>query len=212
MDHPEFPKADPALQYIVSQVSRIDDTASCTAGYYKALHEVLRRLDKTDEELNRIRGLLDGADPQSLAQHIRDSFREIRADIGTELTSDLAPAVNKAVGAVANLNSTSFRAERRMEKLIADLSGIDQKVAEVSKRITDAQDASIERAESDLLDTCSAVLKKYDQLAVSQMDLQTRFETYVSEASTQGYVPSWMAVVLVFCALLGGYVLGGAVC
>lgn len=209
MDHPEFPKADPALQYIVSQVSRIDDTASCTAGYYKALHEVLRRLDKTDEELNRIRGLLDGADPQSLAQHIRDSFREIRADIGTELTSDLAPSVNKAVGAVANLNSTSYRVESRMEKLISNLSSIDQKVAEVSKRLTDAQDASIKRAEADLLNTCSAVLRKYDKLAVTQMGLQARFETYVSDRSTQGYVPSWLAVAMAFCALLGGYVLGG---
>lgn len=58
----EFPQADPALQYIVRQVAKIEGQYACNAGYHRDHKDLRTRIDKMDvilSELNQRVKLLD---------------------------------------------------------------------------------------------------------------------------------------------------------
>lgn len=114
---PTFPQADPAIQYIAERVSHIEDASNCTAGYYKNQKDILRRLEKTDEEINRLRGLIEGLDTRDLSRYFKESMdhvvREMQGDVlnvigGTSRARAPRESPANSAGTISNMGSLAM--------------------------------------------------------------------------------------------------------
>ena len=126
-DAPEFPQADPAVQYIVRQVAKIEDARACTAGYYKGQTALMRRLEKTDEELAKIHRLLEGLTPEDAARYFREgmdhAIREVEGEVRREIQKGADDAVARLAATSRNLELTAADVERQMERVQKNMAG-----------------------------------------------------------------------------------------
>lgn len=149
-DHPEFPQESPAIKYIVDQVSKVEDAANCSVGYYKSLAKIISRLDKTDVELNRLHQVV------SDLKKITDSDT-IAACIGKksdEMQETLYDGIIKTSNA---LNDTTAA---RLDGMRADHTGIvstidatNRKADKLQKDLAERMDLTLLRLDNHVRDT-----------------------------------------------------------
>jgi hypothetical protein len=90
---PEFPQTDPAIKYIVDQVSKIEDQYACNAGYHRDHKAIKQRLDNLDiiiSELKKI--VITIGKHQEKEDTILDEFQSLNAHLDSAVDS----AVEKA--------------------------------------------------------------------------------------------------------------------
>jgi hypothetical protein len=134
-DHPEFPQESPAMKYVISQVSKIEETSNCTTGYYNSLGKVLKRLDKTDIELNRLHqattDLTKIVDSQAIATILGKKSKEHLETLqnGIILTSNM-------------LNRTTDENLKKMRSdhsaIIGEISATNDKAKEIQTELESA--------------------------------------------------------------------------
>jgi len=134
-EHPEFPQESPAIKYIVDQVSKVEDAANCSVGYYKSLAKIISRLDKTDVELNRLHqtttDLKKIADSEVIAVVLGKKSDEIIETIyeGIIKTSNL-------LNETTNANLQGMRADHTA--LIGNINETNRKSQEIQKELENA--------------------------------------------------------------------------
>lgn len=207
---PTFPQADPAIQYIAERVSHIEDASNCTAGYYKNQKDILRRLEKTDEEINRLRGLIEGLDTRDLSRYFKESMdhvvREMQGDVLKALKSGTDPVLSEMRSRVADAGSAASLLDRRFSSMIRALDNAERSLSTTAEKASEEYSEAIRLSESDLLETSRNVLAKYDDLAAKHLALQQRFETLLEE--TKGHVPMWMSNLSIGLAFGLGLMVG----
>lgn len=183
-EFPIYPQAEPALQYIVEQVSKIDNAQACTTGYYKSHKDLLRRLEKIDTELTRLRGLIDGLTPDDAARYFKEGMDQALGAIHEESQIEIGKNVDQAISRL-NASSKKFEqsvddVERRMKILKYDLKESDtvlnNAVEKASKHYVDAYSNAIKTSEFQLTTTVDIITEQFQKIVNSQMDLQYNFE------------------------------------
>lgn len=129
---------DPATKYIVEQVSKIKDVDTCVTGYYKNQTEIIRRLEKTDQELNRLRGLIEGLDTRDVSRYFKEgmdsALSDIYAEIGKAALEEMEPSILDAKRSLASMDSTSDRLERSMMKMVSSASQANNSFSEAIQK------------------------------------------------------------------------------
>jgi hypothetical protein len=206
---PLFPQADPAMCYVVGQVAKIDDTQACTAGYYTALNNVARRLEKTDDELNKVRGLIEGLNPDDAARYFREGMNRAIKEVQTEATRDVKSTVDRQVsrleGSASRLEDTVFTADQRIKTLYREIGEVDKTLVSAANHATAEFAEAVENGEKVLLDTSSYITTAFLQIETKQLEMQDEFEKMVRQNT--------MALPIVYRILIGGllFALGMAV-
>jgi predicted nucleic acid-binding Zn-ribbon protein len=211
---PMFPQADPALCYVVEQVAKIDETQACTTGYYKALNNVLRRLEKTDEELNRLRMLVEGLNPRDASRYFREgmdlAIKEIRAEATQVVKSSVDQQVSRLERSASRLENTAFNVDLHMRELRKELGEVDGTLLNAAKQATTDLSDAIESGEKELLETSSCILDRFLSIEKAQMDIQDRFENLIRQntiALPAGYRVLIGALILALGIAIGKTIL-----
>lgn len=207
---PTFPQADPAIQYIAERVSHIEDASNCTAGYYKNQKDILRRLEKTDEELTRLRGLIEGLDTRSLSQYLKESvniaIRETQNDVLREMKTRVNPAICKMETWAVEIDHYASSLRSDMISVSRSLDDAERRLSTTAERAAAEYSEAIHLADENLQGSTKDIVARYDDLATRHADLQQRFEALLEKS--EGLVPSWVAAVTVILALGFGIMIG----
>lgn len=115
---PEFPQADPAIKYIVEQVSKIENQYACNAGYHRDHKRVMQRLANIDNILSETKKLFldiqaEMKNVESNKATIQDSvikldqmFDKNNQALEDQLKRNLKGSVNQVDMAFTVLNAT----------------------------------------------------------------------------------------------------------
>jgi chromosome segregation ATPase len=149
MNSPQFPQADPAIQYIAERVSHIEGASNCTAGYYQSHQKLLRRLNKTDEELARIRQILTQIDDREVKALFKAGLQDVISEMGQSVSDmrmcfdDISTEVSKSSSEIQKAAHEIRRDEELLSKdLKSDFETLQKKQANLQKRF----DALLERS------------------------------------------------------------------
>lgn len=138
-DHPEFPQESPAMKYLIEQVSKIEDAQACGVGYYKSLHKVLERLDKTDILLVQLQqnstALKDIVDTDAVAGILGKKSDAIN-DTLREGISNICDGTVKAVS--TNIAGIDYRYKTTSDAVVRTI----KEVSETNKKL-DGQIATL---------------------------------------------------------------------
>ncbi len=212
-DAPEFPQADPAVQYIVRQVAKIEDARACTAGYYKGQTALMRRLEKTDEELAKIHRLLEGLTPEDAARYFREgmdhAIREVEGEVHREIQKAADDAVARLAATSRNLELTATDVERQMERMQKNMAGSEGLLRSAVRQAAGEYADAVRGSEASLQATARAVTEEFQGVAASQADLQARFAALVEKCLYR--VPLAYLIGLVGLAFALGFVVRGVV-
>lgn len=212
-DAPEFPQADPAVQYIVRQVAKIEDARACTAGYYKGQTALMRRLEKTDEELAKIHRLLEGLTPEDAARYFREgmdhAIREVEGEVRREIQKGADDAVARLAATSRNLELTAADVERQMERVQKNMAGSEGLLRSAVRQAAGEYADAIRGSEASLQAAARAVTEGFQGIAASQTDLQARFAALVEKCLYR--VPLAYLAGLVGLAFALGFVVRGVV-
>lgn len=212
-DAPEFPQADPAVQYIVRQVAKIEDARACTAGYYKGQTALMRRLEKTDEELAKIHRLLEGLTPEDAARYFREgmdhAIREVEGEVRREIQKGADDAVARLAATSRNLELTAADVERQMERVQKNMAGSEGLLRSAVRQAAGEYADAIRGSEASLQAAARAVTEGFQGIAAAQTDLQARFAALVEKCLFR--VPLAYLVGLVGLAFALGFVVRGVV-
>lgn len=87
-DAPEFPQADPAIQYIARQCAKIEGQYACNAGYHRD-HKVLKqRLDNLDEIISVLKmAVIAIQDEQQKSGRHLDEIQDLYHHLGATIDS-----------------------------------------------------------------------------------------------------------------------------
>jgi type I site-specific restriction endonuclease len=123
-DHPEFPQESQAIQYIVDQVSKVEEASTCATGYYKSLSKIISRLDKTDVELNR------------LHQTTLDLKKITDADVIATVLGKKSDEIQETIynGIVTTSNSLNTTIDTNLKNMRSDHQAIITMVADTDKK------------------------------------------------------------------------------
>lgn len=113
-DRPEFPQADPALQYVAREIAKLDEVAYCSTGYYKMQKDHKARQDKLVETINLLRHDI-----------------QARKDISDEITSRIREADLEAAKRLNEFEEASKEVLRSFE------GGLDRITTNVESRTND---------------------------------------------------------------------------
>jgi len=212
-DAPEFPQADPAVQYIVRQVAKIEDARACTAGYYKGQTALMRRLEKTDEELVKIHRLLEGLTPEDAARYFREgidhAIREVEGEVRREIQKGADDAVARLAATSRNLELTAADVERQMERVQKNMAGSEGLLRSAVRQAAGEYADAIRGSEASLQAAARAVTEGFQGIAAAQTDLQARFAALVEKCLYR--VPLAYLIGLVGLAFALGFVVRGVV-
>lgn len=212
-DAPEFPQADPAVQYIVRQVAKIEDARACTAGYYKGQTALMRRLEKTDEELAKIHRLLEGLTPEDAARYFREgmdhAIREVEGEVRREIQKAADDAVARLAATSRNLELTAADVERQMERVQKNMAGSEGLLRSAVRQAAGEYADAIRGSEASLQAAARAVTEGFQGIAAAQTDLQARFAALVEKCLYR--VPLAYLAGLVGLAFALGFVVRGVV-
>jgi hypothetical protein len=212
-DAPEFPQADPAVQYIVRQVAKIEDARACTAGYYKGQTALMRRLEKTDEELAKIHRLLEGLTPEDAARYFREgmdhAIREVEGEVRREIQKGADDAVARLAATSRNLELTAADVERQMERMQKNMAGSEGLLRSAVRQAAGEYADAIRGSEASLQAAARAVTEGFQGIAAAQTDLQARFAALVEKCLYR--VPLAYLAGLVGLAFALGFVVRGVV-
>lgn len=212
-DAPEFPQADPAVQYIVRQVAKIEDARACTAGYYKGQTALMRRLEKTDEELAKIHRLLEGLTPEDAARYFREGMDHAIREVEGEVRREIQKAANDAVARLAatsrNLELTAADVERQMKRVQKNMAGSEGLLRSAVRQAAGEYADAIRGSEASLQAAARAVTEGFQGIAAAQTDLQARFAALVEKCLYR--VPLAYLIGLVGLAFALGFVVRGVV-
>lgn len=212
-DAPEFPQADPAVQYIVRQVAKIEDARACTAGYYKGQTALMRRLEKTDEELVKIHRLLEGLTPEDAARYFREgmdhAIREVEGEVRREIQKGADDAVARLAATSRNLELTAADVERQMERVQKNMAGSEGLLRSAVRQAAGEYADAIRGSEASLQAAARAVTEGFQGIAAAQTDLQARFAALVEKCLYR--VPLAYLIGLVGLAFAIGFVVRGVV-
>ena len=212
-DAPEFPQADPAVQYIVRQVAKIEDARACTAGYYKGQTALMRRLEKTDEELAKIHRLLEGLTPEDAARYFREgmdhAIREVEGEVRREIQKGADDAVARLAATSRNLELTAADVERQMERVQKNMAGSEGLLRSAVRQAAGEYADAIRGSEASLQAAARAVTEGFQGIAAAQTDLQARFAALVEKCLYR--VPLAYLIGLVGLAFALGFVVRGVV-
>lgn len=212
-DAPEFPQADPAVQYIVRQVAKIEDARACTAGYYKGQTALMRRLEKTDEELAKIHRLLEGLTPEDAARYFREgmdhAIREVEGEVRREIQKGADDAVARLAATSRNLELTAADVERQMERVQKNMAGSEGLLRSAVRQAAGEYADAIRGSEASLQAAARAVTEGFQGIAAAQTDLQARFAALVEKCLYR--VPLAYLIGLVGLAFAIGFVVRGVV-
>lgn len=212
-DAPEFPQADPAVQYIVRQVAKIEDARACTAGYYKGQTALMRRLEKTDEELAKIHRLLEGLTPEDAARYFREgmdhAIREVEGEVRREIQKGADDAVARLAATSRNLELTAADVERQMERMQKNMAGSEGLLRSAVRQAAGEYADAIRGSEAALQAAARAVTEEFQGIAAAQTDLQARFAALVEKCLYR--VPLAYLIGLVGLAFALGFVVRGVV-
>jgi len=212
-DAPEFPQADPAVQYIVRQVAKIEDARACTAGYYKGQTALMRRLEKTDEELAKIHRLLEGLTPEDAARYFREgmdhAIREVEGEVRREIQKGADDAVARLAATSRNLELTAADVERQMERMQKNMAGSEGLLRSAVRQTAGEYADAIRGSEASLQAAARAVTEGFQGIAAAQTDLQARFAALVEKCLYR--VPLAYLIGLVGLAFALGFVVRGVV-
>jgi len=212
-DAPEFPQADPAVQYIVRQVAKIEDARACTAGYYKGQTALMRRLEKTDEELAKIHRLLEGLTPEDAARYFREgmdhAIREVEGEVRREIQKAADDAVARLAATSRNLELTAADVERQMERVQKNMAGSEGLLRSAVRQTAGEYADAIRGSEASLQAAARAVTEGFQGIAAAQTDLQARFAALVEKCLYR--VPLAYLAGLVGLAFALGFVVRGVV-
>ncbi len=212
-DAPEFPQADPAVQYIVRQVAKIEDARACTAGYYKGQTALMRRLEKTDEELAKIHRLLEGLTPEDAARYFREgmdhAIREVEGEVRREIQKGADDAVARLAATSRNLELTAADVERQMERMQKNMAGSEGLLRSAVRQAAGEYADAIRGSEASLQAAARAVTEGFQGIAAAQTDLQARFAALVEKCLYR--VPLAYLIGLVGLAFAIGFVVRGVV-
>lgn len=89
---PEFPQADPAIQYIARQCSKIEEQYACNAGYHKDHKAIKQRLDNLDNIISSLKNTVIAI--QDFQQNANNNLHKIQ-DLNSHLDSAVEAANNK---------------------------------------------------------------------------------------------------------------------
>lgn len=92
MDAPEFPQADPEIQYIVRQCSKIEEQYACNAGYHKDHKAIKQRLDNLDNIISSLKNTVIAI--QDFQQNANNNLHEMQ-DLNSHLDSAIEAANNQ---------------------------------------------------------------------------------------------------------------------
>jgi uncharacterized 2Fe-2S/4Fe-4S cluster protein (DUF4445 family) len=144
-DHPEFPQESPAIKYIVDQVSKVDDTANCSIGYYKSLGKVISRLDKTDVELNRLHqsviDLKKITDSDVIATCIGKKSDETQEIIRSGIDN-----TNKILSGIVSARMDSIRADHK--DIIAKIDSTNDRSKRIQNDLSEQMGIAIARLDN----------------------------------------------------------------
>jgi len=212
-DAPEFPQADPAVQYIVRQVAKIEDARACTAGYYKGQTALMRRLEKTDEELVKIHRLLEGLTPEDAARYFREgmdhAIREVEGEVHREIQKAADDAVARLATSARSLEQTATDVERQMERMQKNMAGSEGLLRSAVRQAAGEYADAIRGSEASLQAAARAVTEGFQGIAAAQTDLQARFAALVEKCLYR--VPLAYLIGLVGLAFALGFVVRGVV-
>ncbi|MFA7122377.1 MAG: hypothetical protein WC277_12920 [Bacilli bacterium] len=212
-DAPEFPQADPAVQYIVRQVAKIEDARACTAGYYKGQTALMRRLEKTDEELAKIHRLLEGLTPEDAARYFREgmdhAIREVEGEVRREIQKAADDAVARLATSARSLEQTATDVERQMERMQKNMAGSEGLLRSAVRQTAGEYADAIRGSEASLQAAARAVTEGFQGIAAAQTDLQARFAALVEKCLYR--VPLAYLAGLVGLAFALGFVVRGVV-
>ncbi len=212
-DAPEFPQADPAVQYIVRQVAKIEDARACTAGYYKGQTALMRRLEKTDEELAKIHRLLEGLTPEDAARYFREgmdhAIREVEGEVRREIQKAADDAVARLATSARSLEQTATDVERQMERMQKNMAGSEGLLRSAVRQTAGEYADAIRGSEASLQAAARAVTEGFQGIAAAQTDLQARFAALVEKCLYR--VPLAYLIGLVGLAFALGFVVRGVV-
>ena len=212
-DAPEFPQADPAVQYIVRQVAKIEDARACTAGYYKGQTALMRQLEKTDEELAKIHRLLEGLTPEDAARYFREgmdhAIREVEGEVRREIQKGADDAVARLAATSRNLELTAADVERQMERVQKNMAGSEGLLRSAVRQAAGEYADAIRGSEASLQAAARAVTEGFQGIAAAQTDLQARFAALVEKCLYR--VPLAYLIGLVGLAFALGFVVRGVV-
>ena len=182
---PTFPQADPALRYVVEQVAKIDDTQACTTGYYKALQNVLRRLEKTDTELNKLRGLVEGLNPDDATRYFQEgmsrAIKEVQADAAREVKSGVDRQVSRLEHSASRLEATVIDVVYHTKALRQEISEADGVLLTAAKQATADFSDAVENGEKVLLETSSCIMDRFLEIEANQAKLQDGMQNLIRQ-------------------------------
>src|SRR5512133_3566950 len=161
---PDFPQEkNPAILYIVTQVSKIEDAQACGTGYYNSLAKVNKRLDTTDIILNQLKdvtgnlnkvvssdGVLHAIDRRTNfeIEVLKRAGDEITATTRIELQAigkgtidavaeSLARMEHNSDTSIATINATNDRTRRIQDDMAKQIGATINRVDTYIKQVND---------------------------------------------------------------------------
>jgi len=132
-DTPEFPQADPAMQYIAREVAKLEEVAYCSTGYYKMQKEHRERQQKLIEVINLLRHEIKARD--DFTNMVTDNIIKADQEASKRLNEHLKSLREAVLFFEANLNKITKNAEVRMD---AHIFHMTKEIDTCLKEIRDA--------------------------------------------------------------------------
>lgn len=203
-DHPEFPQADPATKYIVSQVAKIEDATSCTMGYYKSFNKLLTALKTTNDELSQMRKLIDGLDNKELQKQqlmtLRDGVRDLKAELSNHATSLEKQSDNKIRHFKHVVDQYAAKLDDSLshtQAAYASLKNTRDEIHAVNQIAKETNEAHLKTIE-----------EKITVLVMNQKILQEQLDGFVNTTKKVNFSPAWQTIALIAAVGLLGIMLG----
>lgn len=205
---PEFPQESPAIRYIVQQVAMMHDTAACTTGYYKAQKDMMRRMAKVDEEINRLRSqvealttILAELDPDQTSQYFRDALDRAVSEIGEEAKRQAKDRLDRQI-------SLTIDAARRMEntcdRTTKQAATLNKEIGEACNYLVEYVADSSKRIKQTSMET----LQQINELGVRQKEQQDELSTLLGQSGETNRLSNNALFAMLSITAIAGIALG----
>jgi cell division septum initiation protein DivIVA len=137
---PEFPKADPAIQYLVRQCSKIEEQYACNAGYHKDHKAIKQRLDNLDEIISGLKkAVITIQEYQAKAEESLNMVKDLNSHLDTSVDTANQKVLKQFEGEhhirLEELRKATREANETLRALNQNAVTIHNKYQEINERL-----------------------------------------------------------------------------